>query len=1134
MIGLSVAMLGSAPGTDLLNQWVAAMLDDGMSIEDIANHIASSDAFLMAYPRFLSNEDFATDFLNNLMGSEEVPDALMSLAVDLVVSLLNDGMSRGELALAAVMALYDVHDQGEAHPSYGDLGMVATAFANKIEVADYYTVDLRQANPNSRVLHNVDSETGLDDIRDSISDYLDPPEPISLTSSRDNIVGTMANDEVISEPDSRGEDTLDPFDVVDGGAGEDTFRIYASEGITIDVNGVDVRNVENAYLSARQAITVDLSEWEGLESVTLGRFGNASDVSVTVDGASVSTVRTFGGDVTIIGASGEVNLNAAKTSTVKVGSGEHSTSVMVKGGETVDVSGNGAVGSAASQSMTVTSVVLDGVKGEGLGGDGKRSNPMETVPNPLYDADATGSGADTYKYLTSAGQTAIDGKTAGQTDNDVLITLTGDDAHVTNTMDDALMRERMFKDGKRVDPDTEGAVSGKDSGSVPIHVYSDAIESVSLSNTYATAAVINKSKEAEDIMVTVDKYGSATVDGKLCLGGSGAAENVSIMVAGDSNFALANDKTKTVSVSGDGALTLAVTDFVSPPDNVNAGGDKTPKASVTLESVTLSGGGKFTMNAMGLSKLKSIDASAASGDVAVSMLGASVTSYDGSSASDRIDVAAFAEAGIAVDLGAGNDTFTSAGGNGKSRVDGGEGMDTLQLTGNSATHKVDGKDVSIFSNFETLDIGASATATHDVKLLGVDSVIVSASTADSDDDTAGLQASVVTLNNMADGMGISVSGKAGTGITAAVVHDMADRKAGQARYSGELAVSLTANGGSKDKATSGTGTADLTLTADGEIEILDVASNANAGGKASSATYRNMLTISGDGTAIEAVDVTGNAMLTIAAASGTTLSGLELVDAGANSGGVTFNGGTAGDGSPLAQALELVGGSGKDMFTGGAEADKLTGNGGTDTLVGGDGTDTITGGAGGDTMTGGAGAEDTFKYGSASESQVTFSDKGMSGFDTITDFVSGTDKIALGKTLYEKLQGTLREYTGDDAIDVSDTADPDPTDDSLKAFLDSFKGDGVFESRGTPVDGAINDKGELMKHSIATVTETYWSTAPVVDDPDTATDESADGVSAIRTWVLIDVDGDGDFDASVDMAIALTGTVDLAAGDFEA
>ena len=1144
-------MLGSAPGTDLLNEWVDA-INDGMSLEDIANHIAASDAFQSAYPTFLTNEEFATDFLDNLMGSEEVPAALVSAAVSIVTGLLNDGMTRGALAIAVFTAMYEIHDQGEAHAAYADLGMVANGLFNKVAVAEYYTVDLRQASSNSRVLRDVNSETGLDDIRDSISDHLDPPDPILLTNQRDNVVGTAANDLIVAEPDKNANPTLDPFDVIDGGPGHDSLEIYAAQtdDIEIDANGVEVSNVERTYLSTRGAIDADLSGWEGLETVELGRFGNDANVTVKVAGASVSTTREFGGDVSIVGVAGMASVEAGSGSAVRVGSGAHTTSVSVKGGSSVDVNLNGAGG----QSATVTNVYLDGVKGEGLGGDGERGNPMEGVDVTVATGnDALTPSATVTQYGTNvsgtftpvpdaeiAGNTYykaavqdINGDTAGTGLTDGQVVVTTDEA-------EAEMREQVFVDGKRVDPGTDDAVSGRDSGGVPIHINSDAIESVSLSNTYATIAVINKSDDAEDLMITVNKYGNSDVSGKFCITGDGAAENVSITVAGDSNFALANNATKTVSVDGDGALTLSVTDFVGPPTNVDAGGANTPKASTTLESLTLGGGGKFTMNAMGHSKLKTIDASAASGDVVITKLGDSLTSYDGGSAFDCIEVSAFATAGVMVDLGAGNDAFKSAGGNGKSRVDGGEGMDTLQLTGASATHKVDGKDVSIFSNFEILDIGGSAEAAHNIGLLGVSSVIVSASTT-----------GTVTLNNMADEMGITVNGKAGMGTTATVVHDMKARSAGDPRYSGELDVSLTANGSKTDTAMMGTGTASLTLTADEEIEILNVASNANPAGKAAAATYQNSLTLMGGHTGaagsetavasnVEAIVVSGSARAMISVATSTVgtpgdatqFAELELIDAEDNSGGVTFSADLAGDGSVvLAQALEMSGGSGKDMFTGGSAADKLMGNGGDDTLNGGAEADTITGGAGGDTLTGGAG-DDTFKYGSASESQVVFGEKGMSGFDTITDFGTGTSTISLGKAMFGNLQGTIRAYTGDDAIDISDDdTDGTPTDNSLKAFLDSFKGDGVFESRGDVAAGALG-QGELIKHSVATVTETYWMTAPVVDNPDTPEDETAAGVGAQRTWVLIDVDGDGDFNAATDMAIALTGTITLADTNF--
>jgi Ca2+-binding RTX toxin-like protein len=64
-----------------------------------------------------------------------------------------------------------------------------------------------------------------------------------------------------------------------------------------------------------------------------------------------------------------------------------------------------------------------------------------------------------------------------------------------------------------------------------------------------------------------------------------------------------------------------------------------------------------------------------------------------------------------------------------------------------------------------------------------------------------------------------------------------------------------------------------------------------------------------------------------------------------------------------------------------------------DTLVGGAGADVITGGDGNDQLTGGAGP-DQFKFDQAA---------GTSNLDTITDFVSGTDKMMLSVKIFEAI-----------------------------------------------------------------------------------------------------------------------------------
>lgn len=91
-------------------------------------------------------------------------------------------------------------------------------------------------------------------------------------------------------------------------------------------------------------------------------------------------------------------------------------------------------------------------------------------------------------------------------------------------------------------------------------------------------------------------------------------------------------------------------------------------------------------------------------------------------------------------------------------------------------------------------------------------------------------------------------------------------------------------------------------------------------------------------------------------------------------------------GSASTFGYDLVGGAADERLIGSSGNDKLFGLGGSDTLDGGAGDDQLFGDAGADVLTGGAGA-DRFAYRSVSDSNAT------SGFDIITDFVSGTDKL---------------------------------------------------------------------------------------------------------------------------------------------
>jgi Ca2+-binding RTX toxin-like protein len=80
--------------------------------------------------------------------------------------------------------------------------------------------------------------------------------------------------------------------------------------------------------------------------------------------------------------------------------------------------------------------------------------------------------------------------------------------------------------------------------------------------------------------------------------------------------------------------------------------------------------------------------------------------------------------------------------------------------------------------------------------------------------------------------------------------------------------------------------------------------------------------------------------------------------------------------------LFLGGNDGNNRIEGNAGANYIRGEGGADVLLGGGGNDVLNGGPGSDRLTGGSG-KDVFVFSDLSQ-------------DTITDFVSGVDKIDLG------------------------------------------------------------------------------------------------------------------------------------------
>lgn len=432
IIELTVGMVNAAPGAAILSE-LAEIVDAGLSLGDLAIAIANNPAFKTLYPSFLSSEEFATNFLNTLLGSE-VSATVKADAIAAMVADLNSGTHRGTAMYTAITTLSAA---GSTDTNYG---AAATALANKVDVANYYSVVTQQSSESLSALVAVvapvtSSAATVTAAKSTIDGTANGGNTYTLTNVIDNLLGTSGNDIFIGDNTS-----ANAGDQINGGGGNDVLKLFGTTAFgnltsveSLEINNntgsvntaavADLTNVtlQNTDLTAAPTYTLatgqtmslvnvsdatntgnalTLSGGAGARTLNLNGVGSVTGNDVVIDNGS-ATITTL--NLNNSGAASKVTLNstAGTISTVNI-SGSHA--LTIQAGGTVD---------AEMRAITITNT-------------GGATLTTSATPSATTGLTVTGAGGkDNITLAQAAGANALTDKVAvdlGAGDDSLMIT----------------------------------------------------------------------------------------------------------------------------------------------------------------------------------------------------------------------------------------------------------------------------------------------------------------------------------------------------------------------------------------------------------------------------------------------------------------------------------------------------------------------------------------------------------------------------------------------------------------------------------------------------------------------------------------------------------------------------------------
>jgi len=758
IVELAMGMLNQAPSTTLLNTLIEKSTA-GSSIQDLADYIATTDAFIAEYPSTQTAREFATEMFGKLITGGTLSAEINTVVIDLLEGMLTAGTTKAEGFVAVIDYL-----SNSANNTNADLGDISKAFQNRADAAEYFSItkelgdstDAELAAAISTVTSDAATLTAANAAADTTASavVVVAGESYSLTTALDSKTLGAGDDQAfaVNSDATAASDTFNVADLVDGGAGEDTFTLtvndltnnasYTPSRIT-NFEALSITNVDN-----NNSVTVDATLM-GLTSVN--NSASAANAAVIVTGV------TAGASLSASGAAGATTLTVLGAGLT----GTEDTATISLTGNTGDVNYTSSTAQDIEKAaITVTGVNTSALTIEDSGSngavttvtvDGSGSYDMETGGNiestlETLDASANTGGVtftgDLSTGTTLTGGAGNDGLTGGA-GNDVIKGGAGEDtlAMGSGGTDDidggagndtvtvtGLTTDDSIVGGDGVDTLSISAAIAYDDEAVPTAI-DDAVNisgfeilrnTASITQDMAAFTGIVAAQSTVGVLTATeasgiaDYYALASSTGlDMTLATDGTADNLNIhlgnSVAQTNAASVTIDaiETETALIASGGADSNSITDFEA--DSLTAltiTGSKSlavtlnDSAAVSTIPLTKVDASAFTGSSLSVTAVEADSGvTVTTGSQALTVtVGDGTNSVTATAGDDNVTTGSGADTIVTYDgedtISAGDGANTITVGNGNATITGGEGVDTVTAgTGNNVITLGDGADV---------------------------------------------------------------------------------------------------------------------------------------------------------------------------------------------------------------------------------------------------------------------------------------------------------------------------------------------------------------------------------------------------------------------------------------------------------